>query len=122
MPPIQPPVQSQNPSPFNVSNNPYASPTQPEGSGRKGLIIAIIAGIFLLSIILIVTLVAKNSQSGNNQEAINNVITESQAPSLDPATTIMLNQAAASISQDLSSMNDAEDFAQEPLADKALGL
>lgn len=118
--PIQP---APAPAPFDINTNPYNVPKQPEkdNSKTKKIAIGAIIGVALLLFLPLLFLMGGSSNDAKEQK-IENVISESQAPSLDPATTIMLNQATASMSQDLSTIDDAADFSEQNLADKSLGL
>lgn len=112
-----------NPTPFDINTNPYigSKPLPTDNSKTKRIAVGIIIGVALLLLTPLLFMLARPSDK-TKEQAIENVVTESQAPSLDPATSIMLNQATASISQDLSQLDDTADFADETLADKPLGL
>lgn len=105
---------------FSPADNPFNN-NQPTKANKRLVFIIVIGAVILVSI-LTLALLANTSQSTTDNVTVEEIMEESQAPSLDPASAVMLNQANASISQELSTMNDAEDFSDEPLSDKTLGL
>lgn len=114
----------QTPTPYKIPNSPYViAPNDSSGKTpiKKYLIYAAI-GLAVLVLLIILLSVLNSPKKTNDATPAQEITTESQAPSLEPADAITLNQATSFMSQELSTINDAEDFAEEPLSDKTLGL
>lgn len=108
-----------------VVYNAVPEPVLPNGtkapSSKKGLIIAIISGVgalFIIALVVIVLASADNSKSKNQDDSA----TSTQAPILQPAQAIEMEQTNNSINQDLSGLDDEKDFPANSLEDKTLGL
>lgn len=135
MPPNQPtdPNQTNGPmfgAPFQqpvqpVVVTPPTEPAQPEPGGGGGKTIWIVAG--LIGLVLLVILVAgiilaAGSGHKKTPAAAKTDGSSNQAEGPTAATSSSVQLSNDSISQDISSLNDDQDFPADKLSDQALGL
>lgn len=120
--PPQPQQPTQQQSPASVSSQqPHNSGQKPVKSSKKGPLIAAIVGISAILILSVAVVVLGGGESTTKQPA-NQTTTNSQALLLQPAQPIDIEQINNAINQDLSTLNDEEDFPTNSLDDKTLDL
>lgn len=127
--PQAPPEQQPNlygPSlPPPAPNAPFQSQMQPPlppktKSSKKVFIIGgVVAGIVVLAIIAVVIILSSNNKKPAPATE-HHETTEAEGP--QPATAVDIEHANNSISQDISGLNDDNDFPTEQLDDKSLKL
>lgn len=118
--PYTPPQLPQPPAPAPNQVAPQ-QPHKPVKNSKKGPLIAAVAGISSILILTVVVVVLGGGESTTKQPATQTT-TNPQALLLQPAQPIDIEQANNAISQDLSTLNDEEDFPNSSLDDKSLDL
>lgn len=117
--------------PNNLFPNPYASaeppPPQPEAPpapplSKKpllligGVILTIILGLSIIAVVVM-------SKSGpSTKPATKKADATNPVQQLEGASALDIEQINQSISQDISSLNDGQDFSADKISDKTLGL
>lgn len=86
------------------------------------LVIIIIAGLSLLVVLGILVALNSQGQTGKDNKTQVPQADSSQSQSLLPAHSIDLEQTSNAISQDLSSLDDEQNYPATSLDDKTLGL
>ncbi len=91
-----------------------------KNSNKKLMVVVIIAVLFLLSLTILVIIVGSSSQK-TPSKTTQNTVTPTNT-SIDPATSLGIEQISNSINQDITGQNDDNDFPPTELDDKALEL
>lgn len=121
--PLAPYTPPQQPVVVPVPNQP--TPQQPPQksvkNSKKGPLIAAVAGIGAILVLTVAVVLLGGGESTTKQPATQTT-TNAQALLLQPAQPIDIEQANNAISQDLSTLNDEEDFPSSSLDDKTLDL
>lgn len=106
------------PSPTPAGQAPFRPPA-PQKSNKKLFIIGgAVAGLVLLTIVALVVILTNGKKPPQQQQQ--EETTQAQGP--QPAKAVDVEQANNSISQDISSLNDDQDFPADQLDDKSLKL
>ncbi len=116
--PYTPPQPPAVPAPNQVTPQ---QPHKPVKSSKKGPLIAAAVGISAILILTVAVVLLGGGESTTKQPATQTT-TNPQALLLQPAQPIDIEQANNAISQDLSTLNDEEDFPSSSLDDKSLDL
>jgi hypothetical protein len=116
--PYGPPVNSQQPvtGPIPAINDPEDPP-----KSRKGLIIAVIAGVVIVLILLGAVLIAGSNKSTSSKPKSTQV-TSTETQAILPAQGVEVEQINNALSQDLSRLDDEKDLPNASLTDPTLGL
>lgn len=108
-------------TPVVSTSEPVVPVVTPKTINKKlFIIIAIVAAVELLVILLLLAALANQPKS--NQSKINNLPSSSRSEEPKPTTSVGIQQANDSISADISSLNDEQDFPDGKFDDKAIGL
>lgn len=116
----------QGPPPETVQQQPVISgqsvgPQQPKKSSSKGPLIAAGIGVFIVIVLTVVGLMMSGGNSSKTQkQTAQPANTTPQL--LQPGQAIDVEQANNAINQDLSTLNDDNDFPDSSLEDKTIGL
>lgn len=121
-PPVQPEVPGEAYGSLPQTSSPQSSSPEPL-TPKKNRLPFIIAGV-LVGLLLILTLIGVFASKSKTPTTIKPAASTSDSGSnaLLPATAIGIEQASNSISQDLSGINDDNDFPPNKLDDRSLGL
>ncbi len=124
-PPDQYPTQPtfnlpEQPSPTVMSTPHSTGPHSPASKSKFLLILAAGAALEFLIIIGLIIAVSSNSKAPVQKSKSSTSTTQSQAS--DVATSTSTQVINDSISQDISTLNDEQDFPASKLSDQALGL
>lgn len=127
--PVQQPEVYNSPS---LADIPYGAQPSPQpqvapvstknGGGPNKLVIVVIAGIALVFILGIIALVMSSNGNKGGADKTLEAPANTQSQSLQPAESIDLEQTNNAISQDMSSLDDENDFPANSLDDKTLNL
>lgn len=98
---------------------PTATPVPKQGLSKTVIIVAVIVVILLLtgSVILAVT-----AGKPATKKTAQNTTNASQAAGPAPATSLSIQQSSDALSQDLSNLNDSQDFPANALSDTTLQI
>lgn len=103
------------------SDNSKSGQNKPsKNSNKKLMAVVIIAVLFLLSLTILVIIVGSSSKK-TPSKTTQNTVTPTNT-SIDPATSLGIEQISNSINQDITGQNDDNDFPPTELDDKALEL